>query len=198
MSNSNKLGQSILDYMDSLGYIIEPLNIVYVEGVNPDTFSINNDAMDYWNDTRNLILDSGKIIMSAFATTEPGRHYTVKPMNPRGAARIAFGQHLNAWSFGMHGVSYKHEALVQIAPVKFHRDLNKDGFRTNDKTYTEIIGLNQHTTSNAPNTIGLWSAGCLVGRYPSTHKRFLQELRKTDKKIFSTTVLNGDELNKFI
>lgn len=193
-----KIGQKILEYMESEGMIITPLNIVYIEGVDPieEWFRENPDILDYWNDTRNLIADDGTFAMSAISTTEPGRYYTMQPMNPNGAARIAFGQHLDAWGFGIHGVSYPHEALLQINPVRFYRDLNKDGFRTGDRIYVDVIGMNQHTTSNAPRMIELWSAGCLVGRYPSTHQEFIRLLKKTKKKTFHTTVLDGSLLHK--
>ena len=192
------IGLKILDWMSSQKMVIDPLSIIYVESCDPaeDYFRENSDILDRWNDTRNLIQDDGTIIMSAIATTEPGRFYTMQPMNPQGAARIAFDQYLDAWEFGMHGTSYRHEALVQCAPVKFYRDLNKDGFRTGDRIYEDEIGLNQHTTSNAPNSIGMWSAGCLCGRYPSTHQEFIRLLKKTKKKTFNTTVLDGSKLHK--
>lgn len=199
MPNNQELGKAILAYMAKLGYVITSHNIVYIEGVDPveERFRLNADILDYWNDTRNIILSDGQIIMSAIATTEPGRYYTNNPMSPDGAARIAFGQYLDAWAIGTHGVSYPHKALVQVRPVTVHRDLNQDGFRTGDKVETKgIIGLNQHTTSNAPKTIQFWSAGCLVGRYPSTHEQFIEILESTGRKTFHTTVLNGEELHQ--
>jgi hypothetical protein len=198
---SKKIGIAILDYMAKMGYKITSRNIVYIEGVDPveEEFRLNKDILDIWNDTRNLITDDGDFLISAVATTEPGRYYTMNPMVPQGAARIAFGQYLNAWKIGLHGVNYPHEALVQIEPVRIHRDLNKDGFRTNDAVFYDVIGLNQHTTSNAPRTIGHWSAGCLVGRYPSTHRKFMEYLKAisdTKFKTFHTTVLDGEYLHE--
>lgn len=184
--------------MEKKGYVITPINIVYIEGVDPveENFRVNKDILDYWDDTRNLIRNDGEILMSAVCTTEPGRYYTNNPMSPDGAARIAFGQYLDAWGFGIHGTSYPHRALVQIAPVKFYRDLNKDGYRTGDRLFYDTIGMNQHTTSNAPETIEYWSAGCLVGRYPTTHAKFLSILESTGRKTFHTTVLDGEELHE--
>lgn len=197
-AEQQKIGKRILEYMEGEKMIITPLNIVYIEGVDPvdDWFRENTDILDYWNDTRNLIADDGTIIMSAIATTEPGRYYTMQPMNPNGAARVAFGQYLDAWEFGIHGTGYPHESLLQIRPVRFHRDLNQDGMRTGDRIYDDVIGMNQHTTSNAPKSIEFWSAGCLVGRYPSTHQEFIRLLKKTKKKTFHTAILNGSVLHK--
>jgi len=193
-----KLGKKIIDHMDDIGMEITTFNIVYIEGVDPvdEGFRVNADIMDLWNDTRNVIRDDGTILMSAIATTEPGFYYTRNPMNLDGAARIAFGQYLNAWEIGIHGNSYPHESLCQCASVKFYRDLNQDGLRVGDRLFSGIIGLNQHTTSNAPETIGAWSAGCLVGRYPSTHEKFMSLMRESGRSTFHTAIFDGSKLHE--
>lgn len=193
------VGNRILDYMTRQGYLINDCNIVYIEGVDPDTFALNDDALDYWNDTRNIILSDGTILMSCSATTEPGKYYTENPLNPSGAARIAFGQHKDAWAFGNHK---DQKALVQVGEITVFRDFNEDGLRTGDKTYTGLFGINQHTTaSNAlgmcPEEVGRWSAGCLVGKVPRTHYEiFLPTLRKFNYPVWDTTVLDGTLLHR--
>jgi hypothetical protein len=120
------------------------VNIVYVEGMNPDG-SPNADEANKWNDLRLLIRFEGgepRIIGEWAATTEPGRYWTENPMNPLGAARIEFGQY-KAWQVGIHNES--HEALVQTGgPLTVCRDLNKDGQRTGDTRQTGEFGINQH------------------------------------------------------
>ena len=193
-----KLGLRILEYMQSKNYEIKDLNIIYIEGVNPDTFALNSDTENYWNDTRNLILEDGTVVMSAQATTEPGTYYTDNPLNPKGAARIAFGHYKEAWAFGMHK---KQKALVQVGEITVHRDLNKDGVRTGDKTYTGLFEINQHTTGDSPyasipDLVGRWSAGCLVGKVPKTHYEiFLPTLRQFGYPVWDTTVLDGSLLH---
>lgn len=193
--DAKTLGQRIIGYMRSLNYLVTAYNVVYIEGVDPveDDLRLNADILDFWNDTRNVIRDDGEVLMSAIATTEPGRYYTNNPMNPGGAARIAFGQHVDAWAIGKH---HDQDALVQVEPVSFYRDLNKDGFRTGDRLYNDVIGMNQHTTSNAPLMIGRWSAGCLVGRYPSSHAKFMRLMRDSKAKRFTATVLDGELLHR--
>jgi hypothetical protein len=73
-------------------------------------------------------------------TTEPGMFWTLNPLNPNGAARIAFGQY-KAWIVGTHlaGTKSAHEALVQVSPVSVHLDLNKDFKRTNDKIDSGLV-----------------------------------------------------------
>ncbi|MBD2771163.1 hypothetical protein [Iningainema tapete] len=187
-------GLKILEYLQSEKFRIRAYNIVYIEGVDPDTFALNDDKIDYWNDVRCVIRDDGEILLCNQATTEPGIWYTKFPMNPGGAARIAFGQYLDAWTFGNHKGQY---AIVQCGDVKVHRDFNKDGFRTGDRIDTgNWFGINQHTTSYAPETVGKWSAGCLVGRYPQSHAKFMRLCQDSGRRYFDTTVLDGSVLHQ--
>jgi peptidoglycan hydrolase-like protein with peptidoglycan-binding domain len=196
----------IISYMKSNGYEIakgtREYNIVYVEGIDADG-TVNRDAPNYFNDRRFVIqiLDrKPKIIGNWEATTEPGFHYTYKPMNPKGAARIKFGQY-KAWRIGRHGTSEPHEALIQVAPVTVHRDFNRDMIRTGDRLDTGYFGINQHWGYDLPrNNIYFASAGCLVGRTRQGHREFM-ELIKQDNRYqlnkrytFVSTIIPGDGL----
>jgi hypothetical protein len=184
-------GLKILEYMADKGYKIRALNIVYIEGIDTDLVTLNADRLDGWNDVRGVITDEGDVLMSAQGTTEPGKYYTYNRMNPQGVFRIAFGQYSEAWKLGKH---YSQPALVQCGDLKGHRDHNEDGKRTGDLIYTgDDFYVNQHTTSNAPEVVGRWSAGCLVGRYPSTHAKFMQICRSMGLARFDTTVIAGDD-----
>lgn len=195
----------IIDLMKLLNYQvdegIDKYNIVYVEGI--DEFgNENSDAIDLWNDRRLLIqvVDGKPLIVGNWAaTTEPGRHYTNRPMNSKGAARVAFGQY-KAWSVGIHGNSFPHESLIQVGPIAVCRDLNKDGIRIGDRIETGLFGINQHSTSGNPPSVGAWSAGCLVGQKLAEHRKFMAIL-KTDirykensKYVFRTAILDGSKL----
>ncbi len=177
-------------------------NIVYVEGMNANGTE-NTDAPNHFNDRRMLIeIVDGipKIIGNWEATTEPGRPYTEKPMNRGGAARIKFDQY-KAWRVGPH--KNQKEALVQVEPVTVHRDFDKNFIRTGDKLDTGLFGINQHHADDAPrHDIGLWGAGCLVGRTEAGHKEFMR-LIKQDRRYklnsnytFEATVIPGDDLLK--
>ena len=186
------------------------LNIVYVEGANEDG-SLNADEFNTFNDRRLVIgIKNGKptILFNALATTEPGKFYTDNPINPGGAARIAFGQY-KAWRVGIHkaGTPTAHEALVQVGPISIFRDLNKDGKRTGDRVdIGSGFGVNQHSGHNASVTnIGKASAGCLVGRTNIEHQQFMK-LVKTDPRfqdaskgyVYMSTVIAGDDLKRKI
>lgn len=167
------------------------VNIVYVEGMDVDG-TPNNDAPNEFNDVRFIvrITPSGlpEIVEAWDATTEPGAYYSViAPIDPKGAARIAFGQY-KAWSIGVHNAKKKsaHEALVQTASITVHRDLNKDFERTGDTTYEGVFGINQHNGFDMKKSdIGRASAGCLVGRTRSGHAAFMK-LCKEDPRYFAS------------
>lgn len=204
--NSNDLAEKIIRYMLAKSYKVavgyKNYNIVYVEGMGVDG-SLNPDAPNCFNDRR-LVIQSlnatPKIIGNWEGTTEPGNHYTRHPMNPAGAARIAFGQY-TAWQVGMHGHRDRHEALVQVCNLKVHRDLNRDMQRTGDRTDTGLFGINQHWGYDLPsNNIANASAGCLLGRTREGHREFMQLIKgdaryQRDRRfIFTTTVIAGDDL----
>jgi hypothetical protein len=155
------------------------VNIVYVEGIDPDG-TANIDAPNVFNDLRMVLrinrAGNPEIVDAWEATSEPGRFFTVvKKEDPRGAARIAFGQY-KAWSVGTHmlGRPSAHEALVQTAPIEVFRDLNEDFERTGDQVFKGLFGINQHWGFDLPKSdIGRASAGCLVGRTKAGHRAFM-------------------------
>jgi GH24 family phage-related lysozyme (muramidase) len=183
----------------------ECFNVVYVEGMDPDG-KLNDDRPNVFNDLRIVFSIRADGVPEPHvwdATTEPGTFWTQKPMNPKGAARIAFGQY-KSWVVGTHrsGTAAAHEALVQVEPVTVHRDLNKDYRRTNDELDTGLFGINQHWGYDAPkNDLGHTSAGCLVGRTKDGHREFMA-LMKSDPRYaanpayrFMATVLPGNPAN---
>ena len=197
------LAHLVVAAMERKGYQVDrgpgEVNIVYVEGMNPDG-TANADEANKWNDLRLLIRFEGgepRIIGEWAATTEPGRYYTDNPMNPLGAARIEFGQY-KAWQVGIHNES--HEALVQTGgPLTVCRDLNKDGQRTGDKRQTGEFGINQHWGYDLPE-VEKASAGCLVGQSKDGHRQFMA-LVKSDpryqanrKYVFATAVLQESDV----
>lgn len=204
----NDLASRIVKYMQIRGYQIatgsKEYNIVYVEGMNANG-KLNIDPPNHFNDRRMVIEVVNRrpsIIANWEATTEPGYYYTYNPMNPKGAARIAFGQ-FKAWRVGTHGNSEPHEALVQVGLVKVYRDANKDMMRTGDDIEEGYFGINQHWGYDLPRSnIGLASAGCLVGRTRDGHRQFMR-IVKQDRRyqlnndyIFLTAIIAGDDLLK--
>jgi hypothetical protein len=209
IKTQQKLGQKIFTDPGEL-------NIIYVEGVDLDG-TVNADKMNEWNDVRLVyrIQQSGipELLGKWKATTEPGWKYTLAPLNPDGAFRIAFGQY-KAWVVGMH---HDHEALVQlwepgenignglkVGELKGYRDKNKDGFRTGDKVVVGTgWGVNQHWGYNMAHVDGA-SAGCLVGQSKDGHVEFMKIVKRdarfaaNNNYIFWTSVLDGSKLESVV
>ena len=161
------------------------VNIVAVEGaeVVAGKLVANADAPDLFNDTLVLLACHADRTVKRLATfrctTEPGRYYTLNPLNPAGAARLAIDyKHQGLWKLGYHK-SQPTETLVQRGIVRVFRDLNKDGVRTGDKVFTGAgFGINFHTTSRGATTIGQWSAGCVVIPEPDQHRRAMAIIKQ--------------------
>lgn len=201
------LAKRVLRQMARNGYWIargpDMLNIVYVEGLNADG-SGNNNTFNEWNDRRMVIrIKPGgepEMALNAQATTEPGRFYTVNPLNPNGAARIAFGQY-KAWTEGIYRDGQP--ALLQTGILKLYRDRNKDGLRSKtDPIDIGKTGIAQHSTGSniTPALVDRYSAGALVGRRNNWHLAFLDLVRKDSRYlsnkgyVFMTTILPGKEI----
>ena len=203
----------IFRYMQHKNYFFARLpkynNIVYVEGVEEDG-RLNDDRPNVFNDRRIVLaIEDGIPVEKGnwTATTEPGKDFTVRPMNPKGAARIAFGQY-KSWRVGVHNATKRtrHEALVQAGNIRVHRDLNKDYERTGDAVFEgSNFGVNQHMGFDRPeDNIGPASAGCLVGRLSEEHREFMRIL-KSDPRFeasqgykYMTTIIAGDDLENRI
>jgi len=205
---STRLAKRIIRYMRTKGYWIAKSprmrNIVYVEGMNPEG-SLNADIANQWNDRRIVFRiapnSHPEMLVNDQATTEPGSHYTWHPLNPNGAARIAFGQY-KAWAVGLHKGTQP--ALVQREKLRLHRDLNKDGFRSSGDPIDigKTFGVNQHSTrpGTAPEFVDSYSAGCLVGRRWAWHMSFLNIVKQDERYrqnrgyLFISTIIPGDDL----
>lgn len=202
--------RKIIRFMIEREYFIalgpDVLNIVYVEGVDGDGRE-NADEMNFWNDRR-LVFRIGSdgnpvVMVNVPATTEPGKFYTQNPLNPLGAARIAFGQY-KAHGIGLH--NGQQPALVQRGKIRVHRDINRNGKRDprDPIGIGSSWGINQHSTRpwEPPKLVGKYSAGCLVGQSYSEHISFMG-LVKNDIRfknnagyLFPTAVISGTELNR--
>lgn len=193
--------EKIIDYCKSKQYKLSEqdgtVNIIYIEGMNRDG-SINDDSPNIFNDLRTIFDSRLKCVAVWQGTTEPGRKYTLNPLNRKGAARIAFGQYY-AWQVGWHK---NHEALAQTGgKVLIHRDANKDFIRTGDDTEWGYFGINQHWGYDLSTTnIGAASAGCLVGRTRDGHREFMEIVKKdarylnNEDYVFSSIILPGDQI----
>jgi hypothetical protein len=189
-------GKKLIAYLKSKDYRIRALNIVYLIGADPDSWEPVQNRMDYWNDPRVVVRDSGEVLISNTATADPGRHYEVNPMNSAGCALLALGQHKDGWVLGKH---YGLPALVQRDELLIYRDKEANGIRRGTPRLESGNGINQHGCNgrDGGNTIDRWSAGCMVGKYWKSHLAFIQLCRDSGNTSFDTTLVNSKELQGF-
>lgn len=203
MALSPRTIQAVIEYCQLKTYRLftnpGEFNILYIEGMDTEG-ELNNDSPNQFNDVRVVLDNNFRLAGNWSATTEPGRFYTLNPMNKKGAARIAFGQY-KAWTIGFHGNSEPHRALIQVGSVKVFRDKNKDGLRTGDDLDEGLFGINQHWGYDLPlDNIGKASAGCLVGRTRQGHQQFMNivssdiRYQRDRTFLFSTIIIPGDKL----
>lgn len=200
----NDLAGRIVRAMQSTGHWVcrheQCLNIVYVEGMDPDGEK-NQNIPNQFNDARFLIGVSGgapKVVDAWDGSTEPGRVFTEHPLadaRAKGAARVKFGQYYS-WTVGFHHSDPNHEALVQIGDITVCRDLNKDYQREGDHEETGVFAINQHWGYDLPvSDMQNSGAGCLIGRTRAGHRKFMSQI-KNDARYrasrgyrFTTTIL---------
>jgi len=87
-------------------------------------------------------------------STEPTPQYLENPVNRKGAAILALGQHRGSHAAGLHR---GRRALVQVGSVIVHRDNDGDKIPNSKTTPTEAgyFGINIHDDRGG-------SAGCLL------------------------------------
>lgn len=140
------------------------LNDFYIEHGYPrqylNLFGIRDErSPDEWNDVIGFYTIDG-IIHAFEATTDPGRFYTLHPMNPGGAAWMCEGFHENLWRIGKHR---GYPALVQNTEVRITRDLRKR-YRPGLQIIAGYFGINHHRAhpSQVVPGVGRYGAGCQV------------------------------------
>lgn len=132
-------------------------------------------------------------------TTDPGAAALESPINGKGTAILAPGQHRGLWKLGQHQGKYR--ALVQAKPVGVMRDGNRDRVLDHGAALDiGMHGINLHRAGEARRStvVGMWSAGCQVIADPC-HFDILLSL--CDRQVatlgydsFTYTLLNEAEL----
>jgi hypothetical protein len=163
----SNLANRIFNLCNDRGYALDlqpgAVNIIGIEGMSPSG-NPNNDAPDQWNDSIGLLslVDRvPKMLCLYQGTTEPGRYYTMNPLNPGGAARLQLGQHKKLWIVGQHR---GYEAMQQVGAATLVRDKNRNAQRDDKVTVERGNGINLHSTSPRfiPSIVDRFSAGCVV------------------------------------
>jgi hypothetical protein len=133
-----------------------------VAGSSHEIGSVDN-VTDEFNDTL-LVFGTqratGQEIVHCFkGTVDPGRYYTVHPMNPAGCAHLLNGQHV--YGLGWHGKNPRYRCLVPLEPVAIWRDKNANFRRDpNEKQTVSTDGSIHIHAGGTRRQIARNSAGC--------------------------------------
>jgi len=135
------------------------LNILCLKGVtcNRDRIIVNNDEIDKYNDL--IICLKDDIIEIMPGTVDPGLYYSENPLNSKGTAHVAFGQH--KFVKGLHHRKYK-ALRAKDEKIWIVRDYNRNYIIDDGDIfeYARNTGVNCHAMGIGEN-IGKNSAGCL-------------------------------------
>lgn len=179
-----------------LGYVVytEPYRMNIVGVRNPNTLA------NAWDDQFYVWYSTGTSIQlhSLHGTTDPGTFYLNSPLNKDlGTAILAAGQYVDAYALGLH--KGKVPALVQVGPVKVHRDYNRDSLLDfTSRIETGRYGINFHPSSDGQG-IGRDSAGCQVPQFKSDFARLLPAFEQHAKRYgnkFTYTLIDLRELKR--
>lgn len=134
-------------------------------------------------------------------TTDPGTFYRENPINVRGTAIVAPGQHRSVWTFGKH--QGKYDALVQNKAITVYRDNNNDALiDLNTAQETGFFGINCHhagANSDGESLVDRWSAGCQVLANISDFERVIELCNESAKqygKTFTYTLFTQQQIEK--
>lgn len=204
---NNSLAMGVYQAMRRKGYQVftneGEVNIVYLRGAESDG-KPNDNAINEWSDRRLVLMfrnGQPTIAGNWAATVKPGLPAIRNPLGKAGAAFIEPGQY-KAWRVDIHNGIFgrSEEGLVQVAPVKFRRDVNRNGRVDNEPVQLGMIGLNQHSGSDQLK-VDHTSYACLAGQSQSDHLRSFMPLVKADPRyhrnrafVFTTTILDAGDL----
>lgn len=123
-------------------------------------------------------------------TTNPGIHWLINLLNPKGAALLKPNQYLDTWKLDLHQGKYL--ALCQRKPVVVYRDSNKNNFSEETAVIeTGLFGINIHRAN--PSILSIindkWSAGCQVLNDPKDFEYLIKRCQASGLKDFSYTLL---------
>lgn len=146
------------------------------------------DVPDKFDDLIGLV--ENNTVTWFIGTTNPGIHWLVNLLNPKGAALLKANQYLDTWKLDLHQGKYL--ALCQRKPVVVYRDGDKDNkSEETNVTETGLFGINIHRSN--PSAISQindkWSAGCQVLSNPSDFTYLIDRCKASGLKDFSYTLL---------
>lgn len=205
-NRSDNLANRIVKAMQRKGYQLSTnpseVNIIYLRGADQYGNS-NGNRINEWSDRRLVLMFRGQptVVGNWAATVKPGLPAIKNPTNNQGAAFIEPGQY-SAWRVGTHyGIFGRVElGLVQVAPVKFRRDVKGSGDVSDQPVQSGMIGLNQHSGSDQQ-YVNKASYACLAAQSQNAHLNKFMKLVMSDPRyrrdknfVLTTTILDVSDI----
>lgn len=143
------------------------------------------------------------------ATTDPGKHWLLNPLNIGGTLILKPGQYKDAYILGVHGRTSSdggYKALEQVGIMEYVRDNNKNNkldFSLFDDPKNIIRGIfksNIHRASQWKETlnVGMYSAGCQVVSNPKSFDTLISVCEQSEKywgNKFTYTLIEEKDFN---
>lgn len=138
------------------------LNIIGVRSINNIPNSFDDNILIVYKDG-----NKQERLLSFKATTDPGLYWLQHPMNIDGTAIMVPGQYLSCYQLGLHK---GYRALVQVGPMTYIRDINRDNkldfelMNDPKKIIHGVFATDLHRANEVHESIQVdkWSAGCQV------------------------------------
>jgi hypothetical protein len=207
-----KLSDKIL--LKTVRKVFDKKGYVYFEGNNYDLNIIairnsnTNQSLDAFDD---LMLVAYKDeygnphLFKAKCTTDPGKLELIDPTfeaaKQHGTAIIAEQQVRGCYALGNHGVgNWRHEALIQVKPMEYYRDNNRNEVLDYVNKMSMMAGTNIHASSLLAEEfkIGRYSAGCIAFAIAQEYFEFISLCKKQIRFLrvnsFTFTLLNELDL----
>lgn len=144
-------------------------------------------------------------------TTDPGKPWLLKPLDPGGCAVIVPGQYIDAYMIGIHGrtkpAPRQYEALEQVGMINYVRDNNKDStidfslYADKKNIFPGLLKTNIHRASQWAVTrfVETYSAGCQVLEDPANFEELMAAARASrdflKKNRFTYTLLEEKDFS---
>lgn len=148
--------------------------------------------------------EAGTWVLKEYAaTTDPGLFFRLNPMAADKCTHTMLpGQYKGAYEIGFHQWKPTQPALVQVKPIRFAKDCNKDARLdiAGMPTINELIGANIHGTYRAEKQerVWNWSAACQVVQDATQFNEFIQLCNKASRtygKRFTYTLFNSTDIS---
>jgi hypothetical protein len=158
------LKKTLIDYLKKYHSIKVSKEIIMfgIRGATPNDGRLieNSQLFNKYDDTIGIF--NNEFILTYTGTVEPGKKYTINPMNHNGAFYLKNGlyQAQRAKHFGND--AFNIFAKYPKGRVEGYRDISRKGQPDKNKIFYDATGIDIHAGGENINNIDGWSAGCQV------------------------------------